>query len=54
MVGQSQKQKVKLGFQKYNVIAKSTLADLLFTKKFRIEIYRMSTFQNFWKTYVTP
>ena len=29
MVARSQKQKVKLGFQRYDVIAKSTLANLL-------------------------
>ena len=42
------KQKIKLGIQRIN-LSKST-----FTRKFRIEIYRMSTFWNFLKTYVTP
>ena len=32
MVGRFQKQKVKLGFQRYDVITKSTLANLLLQK----------------------
>ena len=50
---QKQKQKVKLGCPKI-CDCKTNFSKSIFTRKYRIEIYRKSTFRNFWETYVTP
>ena len=51
-VGRSRKQKVKFGFQRWD--CKINFIKSTFRRKSRIEIYRISTFRNFWKTYITP